>query len=139
MKTALLIAVCVLGLTGQATAHQAVKVDSVIDGDTFKATVEVWPKTFVRATVRALGIDTPEIRGKCEEEKKLAIAAKEHAEFILGKAVFLWNIKFGKYAGRVIAEVQLEDLTPFSERMIQAGFARRYHGGPRSGWCDGKR
>ena len=48
---------------------------SVTDGDTFRARVEVWPGMEVQTAVRILGIDTPELHGKCQEEKDAAVRA----------------------------------------------------------------
>ncbi len=43
------------------------------DGDTCNARLLGVPKTIQQIKVRINGIDTPEIKGKCEKEKLLAI------------------------------------------------------------------
>jgi len=48
----------------------------------------------------------------------------------------LHNIKYGKYAGRVVADVVLESGDSLSEKIISHGLGRQYSGGKRSGWCD---
>lgn len=45
---------------------------SVYDGDTFTVEARPWPGMTLRTSVRVRGVDTPEIRGKCQAEKDLA-------------------------------------------------------------------
>ena len=45
------------------------KVIKVYDGDTFTVEAYPWPGLEAKASVRIDGVDTPEIRGKCEAEK----------------------------------------------------------------------
>ena len=52
-------------------------VTSVYDGDTIKVEAEVWPGITWTGSVRVLGVDTPELTGKCPEEKAAAVAARE--------------------------------------------------------------
>ena len=49
------------------------------DGDTCYIIIKALPKKLEKMSVRILGIDTPEIRGKCAEEKELAIKARVFA------------------------------------------------------------
>ena len=71
------------GLTGTAAfAAQhydgpiVADVVSVYVGDTLTVDAHPWPQITMRVSVRVNGIDTPEIRGKCEEEKVLAQNAR---------------------------------------------------------------
>ena len=121
--------ILLLALTVPAT------VTSVYDGDTIKVQAEHWPGHTWAGNVRVVGIDTPEIRGKCPEEKKLAIAAREYVKAILGIHILLHNVKLGKYAGRVVASVQIESGEDLAELLIEKGHARPYDGGARQGWC----
>lgn len=82
-----------------------------------------------------LGIDTPEIRGKCAEEKALALKAKAALQELLKGDVELWDIHNGKYAGRVLAHVTADGIS-VPDALINLGLARPYDGGKRSGWCD---
>jgi len=56
-------------ITGPVSA----KVVKVYDGDTFTVEAFPWPGITATASVRVNGVDTPEIRGKCEAEKQKAI------------------------------------------------------------------
>ena len=60
---------------GSATVSS---VTSIYDGDTFRATIDGWhPLIGERISIRVNGVDTPEMRGKCEQEKLLARKAKQ--------------------------------------------------------------
>jgi len=54
---------------------------------------------------------------------------------ILGEVVQLENVKYGKYAGRVVADVKLEGGDNLADKIITQGLGREYHGGARAGWC----
>lgn len=108
---------------------------ATIDGDTFKARVEVWPGVEVVTNVRVLGIDTPELNGKCVQEKTAAqVAKKQLAQLLQGKRITIREVTLDKYAGRVDAFVEAngEDVAVL---MVEGGFARQYMGGLRGGWC----
>jgi len=118
------------------TGPVAAKVVKVYDGDTFTVEAYPWPGLEAKASVRVNGVDTPEIRGKCEAEKRKAIEAREFVKWlILGETVFLENIKYGKYAGRVVADVKLKGGSSLADKIINQGLGREYHGGRREGWC----
>lgn len=113
-----------------------VNVVSVYDGDTFKVNVDGWPDVVGRnISVRVAGIDTPEMRGKCEYEKQLAREAKQFAaDRLMGaEMVRLVNIKRGKYF-RLVAVVYVDGVS-LGEALIKQGLAVRYDGGTRVGWC----
>lgn len=109
---------------------------SAYDGDTVTVRAWIWPGQSVETSVRVRGIDTPEIRGKCESEKLAAIAARDHARQLLQEAgeVSLAQIAPDKYGGRVVARV-LVDGEDFAALMLTAGHGRPYDGKARSGWC----
>ena len=114
------------------------KVIRVYDGDTFTADAQPWPGITIRVSVRLDGVDTPEIRGQCEKEKRLAIEAREELKTALGgigKMVVLEEMKRGKYSGRVIARVINSNGKNVSDSMIQTGHGRKYSGGDRQSWC----
>jgi len=62
-----------------------------------------------KISIRINGIDTPEIRGKCEKEKYDAQQTKEMVADILKDAerIDLKNIERGKYF-RIVADVFVE-------------------------------
>ena len=130
-----LIAIFGIMLTGTAVAVPA-RVGNIIDGDTFSAVVKLDGDIGISVRVRVLGIDTPEIHGACEYERKMAAAAREKlAEMIPpGTTVELTNVRDDKYLGRIDANVA-DGRGDIGARMIRAGLARKYRGGKRAGWC----
>lgn len=106
------------------------KVIKVYDGDTITI-ASVLPNTtepIYRFSIRLNGIDTPEIRGKTQEEKELAIQVRDAlAEKIYGKMVELRNVGNEKY-GRVLAEIYL-DGENINQWLVDENFAVAYDGG----------
>ena len=107
---------------------------SVYDGDTLTVDAEPWPDVTIRARVRVAGVDTPEIRGKCQREKDQAIRARDFVRATVGAQVQLTNVQLGKYAGRVIADVWVGG-RKLGDMLIAENLGRPYHGGRREGWC----
>jgi endonuclease YncB( thermonuclease family) len=108
---------------------------SVYDGDTLTVLAYPWPGINTHVSVRLLGVDTPEIRGKCDLERTLAQQAREVALAALGTRVTLTNIRHDKYAGRVLADITLADGRSLADVLIASGLARPYDGGARQSWC----
>lgn len=121
--------------SAQAPATPA-DVERVIDGDTIAVTAEVWPGVVVRARVRVIGVDTPELRGACPAERAAAAAARDTVAGLVGDRVLLTGVRPDKYAGRVDARVALADGRDLAAVLIAAGHGRPYDGGRRAGWCD---
>ena len=89
-----------------------------------------------KISIRVNGIDTPEIRGKCEKEKYDAIQAKEMVADILKDAerITLKNMERGKYF-RIAADVVV-DGESLGDMLVDAGVAIRYGGGKKTHkWC----
>lgn len=107
------------------------------DGDTCYITAKTFPQSLQKMSIRILGIDTPEIRGDCEEEKALAAIGREYANELFRAAdeITLENLDWDKYGGRVLADVYL-DGELYSQKLIDAGLARPYDGGTKKPWCD---
>ncbi|MEE8392870.1 MAG: thermonuclease family protein [Rhodospirillales bacterium] len=114
------------------------RVIEVIDGDTVIVRAKIWLGQEVETRVRLAGVDTPEIKGKCENERRLARDARDLVRQMLGREgeVVLSDIHYGKYAGRVVARVDTPDGEDFSGALIRAGLGGRYDGGPRLNWCE---
>lgn len=123
-------------LAAAGEARTVADVDRVIDGDTLAVTAEVWPGVVVRARVRLLGVDAPELRGACPAERAAAAAARDLVAALAGARVTLTGIRRDKYAGRVDARVALADGRDLGAVLIAAGLGRPYDGGRRGGWCD---
>jgi len=113
------------------------EVTSIYDGDTFRVNINSYPKVIGhRIPVRVNGIDTPELRGKCEIEKQRARAAKQITVKTLrsAKIIELKNIQRGKYF-RLIADVYADGKS-LAEELINKKLAVRYSGGKKINWCE---
>ena len=118
-----------------ANVYALVMVLGVLDGDSFKARVEVWPGQHVTTTVRLAGVDAQELRGKCENETRAAKAAQLRlAELLTDGKVTLSHVKPDKYARRVDAMVYIDGRDVGAVLMAE-GKARYYDGRARGKWC----
>jgi micrococcal nuclease len=81
-----------------------------------------------RLSVRLNGIDAPEIKGKCAEEKEVAKEARDFlSNLVLNKKVRLENVESEKY-GRILANVYLGDVH-LNELLLKERYAVKYDGG----------
>ena len=135
----LAVAVAVAFTDGAGAADYEWRIVGVVDGDTIRvnATPDL-PPELARLKVRIRGIDTPEKAGraKCERERQGGAAATAFTTGAIRAArrVVIRNPKWGKWGGRVIADV-LIDGRNLAKALIGAGLARRYDGGRRGSWC----
>ena len=108
------------------------------DGDTVTFNLPgLHPIIGEKISIRVNGIDTPEIRGKCEKEKYDAKQAKEMVTDILKDAerINLKNMERGKYF-RIAADV-IVDGENLADVLVEAGMAVRYDGGKKTHkWCE---
>ncbi len=108
----------------------------VIDGDTIVVRARIWLGQDIDIQVRLDGVDAPEMKGKCENERRLAVRARDLIiSMTAGDVVVLRQIHYGKYAGRVVARVTSPDDKDFSKALLQAGLGRAYKGRRRASWC----
>ena len=105
------------------------------DGDTIKTPI-VALKGLPKLSIRIAGIDTPEIRGKCDYEKTQAIKARDRLNQLLEGEVTVTPLSWDKYGGRFIATVQDKDGRNVSEILITEGLARPYQGEKKLPWCN---
>jgi micrococcal nuclease len=109
------------------------QVIKVYDGDTITvaARLPMMNSPIYRFSVRLNGIDTPELKGKCEDEREAAKNAKDTlSELILNKQVTLKNVDTEKY-GRILADVYIGDVH-VNKWLIDEKFALPYDGGAKA-------
>ena len=108
------------------------------DGDTITFNLpSLHPIIGDKISIRVNGIDTPEIRGKCQQEKYSAEQARELVTDILkdAESIELKNIERGKYF-RIVADVFV-DGESLADELIEAGMAVPYDGGTKTqNWCE---
>ena len=120
----------------QSKSYTVEKIISVYDGDTFRADIKGLPDIIGKnIAIRILGIDTSEIKGKCEEEKIVAIKARDFARKALFNAekITLKNLKRDKYF-RLLADVYFDD-TDLGNALLANNLAVKYSGKKKSSWC----
>jgi micrococcal nuclease len=141
MRIAATLVVVWLGVAGPAGAAETLPgpvpaaVVRVVDGDTIEVRARVWLALEVTARVRLRGIDAPESRSRCADERALAAAATARLATLTAGPVTLTNVADDKYGGRVVADVANADGTDLAAAMVASGLARPYAGGTRTPWC----
>ena len=118
MRKAQLAFFSILFFCISSSAQELVKVDSVLDGDTFRL------KSGEK--VRLIGIDTPEIH---HPRKPVEYYGKEATEFarrmLEGKRVHLeLDVQERDQYGRLLAYVYLEDSTFVNAELVKQGYAQ---------------
>lgn len=106
------------------------------DGDTCTITIPGLPAVFgEKLGLRLVGIDTPEMKGKCAEEKALAKQAKAflNAKLESAQDITVEFVARDKYF-RVLALI-LADGLDLADALVEAGLARNYHGEAKQSWC----
>jgi endonuclease YncB( thermonuclease family) len=115
-------------------AHRT-EVLKVIDGDTFDARVHLWPGLSITTRVRLRGIDAPEMRGRCMDERLKAEEARDALRAILEQGdVAIARVTLDKYGGRVLAEASTFATADVAASLLETGHARRYQA-RRASWC----
>jgi len=107
------------------------------DGDTLTVDIPGVPALFGDSVkVRVIGIDTPEMKSKCDKERVLALEAKELVYNIIRESPYvdLLNVDRDKYF-RILADVKTVkgDLATI---LLDKGLAVKYNGGTKEkDWC----
>jgi micrococcal nuclease len=108
------------------------------DGDTITFNLPgLHPIIGEKISIRVNGIDTPEIKGKCEKEQYDAKQAQQMVADILKDAeqITLKNMERGKYF-RIAADV-IVDGENLADMLIEASMAVRYEGRAKTHkWCE---
>jgi endonuclease YncB( thermonuclease family) len=143
-RFAVLAATLALGFgpAGAAGLPESVKgpiearVVAVVDGDTLMVRARPWVGMEVETKVRLLGIDAPELKGRCAAERRRAKEARAFLERAVGgNAVTLHDVRHDKYGGRVLARVETASGKDCARALLDAGLARAYGGKQREPWC----
>ena len=107
------------------------------DGDTMTVDIQDWPPILGdHVKIRIAGIDTPEIKGKCAQEKALAIKVRDYVNLLLteGNSIIIRNWKRGTFF-RVVADVDIDGID-LGWDLVSKGYAHIYSKkeGKKS-WC----
>ena len=152
IKTIIAAVALTIGFSATANASD-IYVDYVrnYDGDTVTVNIidlqdidmdQTFAALWKKIGIRVNGIDTPEMRGKCLEEKVLAKEAKYLVRDLLKDAeyVSIRDISRGKYF-RLVADIIVNPGTPdelnIKDALLEAGLAVPYDGGRKThSWCN---
>jgi endonuclease YncB( thermonuclease family) len=113
------------------------KVISVYDGDTFRVDIDSLPPIVGKnIPIRLNGVDTPEIQGKCQYEKDLALKARDFVRNKLANAkeIKLSKLQRGKYF-RVVADVYVDGVS-LEQELLENELAYKYSGSKKTSWCN---
>lgn len=138
-----LLALSCLAMTAPALAGGVAVIEGpvsarvlrIIDGDTLLVRARPWPQYEIETYVRLRGVDAPELKSPCRQERRAA----EDARMVLADLVpadtevTLSRISGDKYFGRILADViSVEGIDPASD-LLAAGLVKSYDGGARNG------
>jgi endonuclease YncB( thermonuclease family) len=116
--------------------HITGKVVKVYDGDTCTVIMPI-QDTFFKINIRVNGIDTPEIshRGSTTDiEVSAGLKVRDKVrDMILDKIVIIDIIKWDKYGGRVVANIEIEGVS-LSNYLLENKLAKAYDGGTKTAW-----
>jgi micrococcal nuclease len=141
MKKLALFALCLVFHSAFAVSEYGTvsvsRVISVYDGDTFRVDIDSLPPIVGKnIPIRLNGVDTPEIQGKCQYEKDLALKARDFVRNKLANAkeIMLTKLQRGKYF-RVVADVMIYGVS-LEQELLDNELAYKYTGGKKSSWCN---
>ena len=103
----------------------------VIDGDTIDAMVDLGFDIWIKQRIRLMGIDAPETRTRCAEEKKRGILATERVREILRENEMRAELishgtgKFGRVLGVIRVKSNKDSL---NDLLVSEGLASPYRG-----------
>ena len=86
---------------------------------------------------RLNGIDTPEIRTKCDTEKSYGILVRDELRKMINKKVI--NVvchQLDKYGRLLITVFTKEGDLNINDWLIEKGYAFKYDGGKKKSWSD---
>ena len=123
-----------VGLFSLEGQEYRAKVVDVYDGDTIKCVFPIHNKLY-RWNCRIAGVDTPELRTRCQAEKVFGYNVRDKLrEKILNKVVYLQCGEFDKY-GRLLVNILCDDCL-VNDWLVENNYAFAYDGGTKQSWKD---
>ena len=145
MKSLVILAAALAAVAMPAqAADYAWPVLRVIDGGTIVVDASAdLPAELADLRVRLRGVDAPEKghRAACDAEREKAAEATLFVAELLDAAetIVVRKPDWGKWGGRVVAEIVLDDRYSLAELVVDFGHGREYDGAEaRLGWCGGE-
>ncbi len=110
-------------------------VQSVIDAETLRLEVAVWPGEEKLIDIGVLGVDAPSIDGACDVEKLLAKEAAELTRVFIGKQVRLTDVRRSTKNNKVYAKIRNIRGKLLRDALIQSGYGVPYDKDKKASWC----
>lgn len=137
-----LVVLCILFGTANAFPDiENVEYVKNYDGDTITVNIPGYPDIVGKEiSVRILGIDTPEIKGKCSNEKEKAQYFKVlvHKELSEAKSIKIVEVGRDKYF-RILGDI-IYDGKSLREKMLSDKDVHSYDGDTKTNfWCEPKK
>lgn len=140
-RVAAYFALSIITCSSMAASFGELHIDEVVsvyDGDTFKVNINsLHPLLGERISIRIAGINTPELKGKCEYEKAQARKAKKFTveQLRRAKKILLKEVRRDKYF-RILADTYVDGKS-LSNLLLESNLAVKYHGGKKVNiWCE---
>ena len=110
-------------------------VERIVDGDTVDVRARIWLGQSLTVRVRIDGVDAPETRSACADERRLAITARDFLTHrLLNREITLVRVVYDKFGGRVRADISDAE-GDVGRALLAAGLACPYSGERREPWC----
>ncbi len=110
-------------------------VREVIDAETIKFDVAIWPGEQKLIEIGVLGVDSPSIEGECDAEKLLAKEAAEMTLVFIGNQVRLSDVRQSATNGNFYAKIRNKRGKLLSDILIESGYGVPYVKGEKASWC----
>src|SRR6218665_2659462 len=128
-RALILVGFLLTAFNAEATAREEIsgpveaEILRVVDGDTLLVEAQPWPQQKMEVYVRIRGIDAPELKSRCAQNREAGIGARNALEVLAAgsRKIHLTRISGDKYFGRIVADVTLSDGRSVADDLLLAG------------------
>ncbi len=110
-------------------------VEEVIDAETIKLDIAIWPDEQKQIEIGVLGVDTPSLTGECDVEKLIAKEAVEMTRVFIGNQARLTDVRKSATNGKFYAKIRNKRGKLLSDALIDSGYGVPYVKGEKTSWC----
>ncbi len=110
-------------------------VREVIDAETIKFDVAIWPGEQKLIEIGVLGVDSPSLVGRCDAEELLAKEALEMTLAFIGTQARLTDVRQSASNGKFYAKIRNKRGKLLSDTLIESGYGVPYVKGEKASWC----
>ena len=110
-------------------------VREVINAETIKFDVAIWPGEQKLIEIGVLGVDSPSLVGRCDAEELLAKEALEMTLAFIGNQARLTDVRQSASNGKFYAKIRNKRGKLLSDTLIESGYGVPYVKGEKASWC----